>query len=103
VDLPVRAIREQTSSALDLVVHLSRFKDGTRKVTHVSEIVGMEGDIVTMQDLFAFQRQGAAYDDDGRATGYLGSMGLRPKFLDKLGDHGITVDIALFRNDRGRR
>jgi pilus assembly protein CpaF len=101
VDLPVRAIREQSSSALDLVVHLSRFKDGSRKVTQVSEIVGMEGDTITMQDLFRFQRRGAAFDEEGKSTGHLMSMGLRPKFLEKLADHGIEVDVSLFRNDRG--
>jgi pilus assembly protein CpaF len=101
VDLPVRAIREQSSAALDLVVHLSRFKDGSRKVTQVAEVVGMEGDTITMQDLFKFQREGAAYDEEGKSTGSLMSMGLRPKFLDKLADHGINVDVSLFRNDRG--
>jgi pilus assembly protein CpaF len=101
VDLPVRAIREQSSSALDLVVHLSRFKDGSRKVTQVSEVVGMEGDTITMQDLFRHQRQGAAFDAEGKRTGHLVSMGLRPKFLEKLADHGIEVDVAMFRNDRG--
>jgi pilus assembly protein CpaF len=103
VDLPVRAIREQTSSALDLVIHLSRMKDGSRKVTQVSEVVGMEGDTITMQDLFKYQRQGEAYDAEGKSTGSLVSMGLRPKFLDKLADHGINVDVSLFRNERGAR
>ncbi len=103
VDLPVRAIREQSSAALDLIVHLSRFKDGTRKVTQVSEVVGMEGDTITMQDLFTFQRQGSAYDAEGRATGRLVSMGLRPKFLEKLADHGVDVDVSMFRNERGGR
>ena len=101
VDLPVRAIREQSSSALDMVVHLTRFKDGSRKVTQVTEIVGMEGDTITMQDLFRYQRDGAAFDAEGRTTGALMSMGLRPKFLEKLADHGIEVDPSLFRNDRG--
>ena len=101
VDLPVRAIREQSSAALDMVVHLTRFKDGSRKVTQVTEVVGMEGDTITMQDLFRYQREGAAFDSEGRTTGHLMSMGLRPKFLEKLADHGIEVDVALFRNDRG--
>ena len=101
VDLPMRAIREQSSAALDLVVHLSRFKDGSRRITQVAEVVGMEGDTITMQDLFRYHREGAAFDAEGRSTGHLKSMGLRPKFLDKLADHGIEVDISLFRNDRG--
>jgi pilus assembly protein CpaF len=103
VDLPVRAIREQSSSALDVVVHLTRFKDGSRKITQVSEVVGMEGDTITMQDLFRFQRRGAAFDEEGKSTGHLMSMGLRPKFLEKLADHGIEVDASLFRNDRGSK
>jgi pilus assembly protein CpaF len=101
VDLPVRAIREQASAALDLVIHIARFKDGSRKVTQVAEIVGMEGDTITMQDLFKFQREGAAYDAEGRLSGHLVSMGLRPKFLDKLADHGVEVDASIFRNERG--
>jgi pilus assembly protein CpaF len=102
IDLPVRAIREQTAAALDLVVHLTRYKDGTRRVSLVSEVVGMEGDTITMQDLFKFQRKGqAAYDEHGNSTGALMSMGLRPKFMEKLSDHGIEVDASLFRNDRG--
>jgi pilus assembly protein CpaF len=103
IDLPVRAIREQTAAALDLVVHLTRFKDGSRRVTQVSEVVGMEGDTITMQDLFSFQRRGAAYDEEGRIAGHLVSMGLRPKFLDKLADHGVEVDTAIFRNDRSSK
>jgi pilus assembly protein CpaF len=61
----------------------------------------MEGDTITMQDLFRHQRQGAAFDAEGKSTGHLVSMGLRPKVLDKLADHGIEVDVAMFRNDRG--
>ena len=84
-------------------MHLTRFKDGSRRVTQVSEVVAMEGDTITMQDLFTFQRHGAAYDEEGRITGQLASMGLRPKFLEKLADHGVEVDPSIFRNDRGGR
>jgi pilus assembly protein CpaF len=95
LDLPVRAIREQVASALDLIVHQSRFKDGTRRFTHVTEVVGMEGDIITLQDLFLFDH-GMGYDESGRSKGVLKSTGLRPKFLEKLSDHGIAVDPKMF-------
>jgi pilus assembly protein CpaF len=95
VELPVRAIREQVSNAIDLVVHQSRFKDGTRRITHVTEVVGMEGDVITLQDVFLFDH-GAGFDEEGRSLGHLRSTGLRPKFLDKLATSGIHVDPALF-------
>jgi pilus assembly protein CpaF len=95
VELPVRAIREQVSSAIDLIVHLARFKDGTRHVTHVTEVVGMEGDIITLQDVFRFDHN-LGFDDKGRSLGVLKSTGLRPTFLDKLAAYGIYVDSSLF-------
>jgi len=95
VDLPVRAIREQVSSAIDVVVQQTRFKDGTRHITHVSEIVGMEGDVITLQDIFLFDH-GAGFDDNGRSLGTLKSTGLRPKFLDKLAASGVQVDPSVF-------
>ncbi len=95
VDLPVRAIREQVASAVDLVVHQARLRDGTRRITHVSEVVGMEGDIITMQDVFVFDfRMGV--DEHGRYRGSVKSTGLRPKFLDRLVDAGIKVPPGLF-------
>ena len=95
VDLPVRAIREQVSSAIDLIVHQARFKDGTRHVTHITEVVGMEGDIITLQDIFLFDH-GMGFDENGRSLGTLKSTGLRPKFLDKLAEHGVHVDPTKF-------
>ncbi len=95
VDLPVRAIREQVASAIDLVVQQTRFKDGTRHITAVSEVVGMEGDVITLQDLFLFDH-GAGFDENGRSIGTLKSTGLRPKFLDKLTASGVSVDPSLF-------
>ncbi|NUT37959.1 MAG: CpaF family protein [Hamadaea sp.] len=95
MDLPVRAIREQISSAVDLVVHLSRLRDGTRRVTHITEVTGMEGDVVTMQDLFTFDYR-AGQDQYGRHQGQMISTGLRPKFLDTLADHGVSVPPELF-------
>jgi len=95
VDLPVRAIREQVSSAIDLVVQQTRFKDGTRHITHVTEVVGMEGDVITLQDIFLFDH-GSGFDDNGRSLGALKSTGLRPKFLDKLAAGGVQVDASVF-------
>jgi pilus assembly protein CpaF len=95
VDLPVRAIREQVSGAIDLIVQQARFKDGTRRITHVTEVVGMEGDVITLQDLFIFDHS-AGFDEEGRVLGTLKSTGLRPKFLDKLSASGVMVDSTVF-------
>ena len=76
-------------------MHLARFKDGTRHVTHVTEVVGMEGEIITLQDVFRFDHA-LGFDDQGRSLGVLRSVGLRPKFLDKLASHGIYIDSSLF-------
>ena len=99
VDLPVRAIREQVSSAIDLIVQQARLKDGTRHITHVTEVVGMEGDVITMQDIFVFDYS-AGFDKDGHPLGHLISTGLRPKFLSKLAQSGVHVDTSVFAFDR---
>jgi pilus assembly protein CpaF len=93
MDLPIRAIREQISSALELVCHLERLRDGTRKVTHVSEIQGMEGDVITMTDIFIFEQTGL---EDGRVIGRLRPTGLRPKFMDKIETSGIHLPASIF-------
>jgi pilus assembly protein CpaF len=98
IELPVRAIREQVASALDLIVHQERLRDGTRRLVKVTEVVGMEGDIITLQDLFEFDFK-AGQDDRGRFQGSLKSTGLRPKFLDRLGDAGVTVPVGIFMFD----
>ncbi len=95
VDLPIRAIREQVASAVDLVVHQARLKDGSRRITHLTEVVGMEGDIITMQDVFTFDFR-AGVDEHGRFRGTLKSSGLRPKFLDRLTDAGVEVPAGIF-------
>jgi pilus assembly protein CpaF len=95
MDLPVRAIREQVASALDLVVHIHRLRDGTRRVTHVTEVVGMEGDIITLQDLMLFD-YGMGVDDDGKYIGYLKATGIRPAFSEHLEDYGIHLPAELF-------
>ena len=94
-DLPVKAIREQVSSAIDLVVQISRLRDGTRRVTHITEVEGMEGDIITMQDLFKFDF-GMGLDENGKFKGRLKSTGIRPTFSDKLSDEGIRLPADLF-------
>jgi pilus assembly protein CpaF len=95
VDLPIRAIREQIASAIDLIIHQARLKDGTRRITHITEVVGMEGDVVSLQDLFLFDYR-AGVDQHGRSQGLLRSTGLRPRFLDKLEDVGIQVRSDVF-------
>ena len=98
MDLPIRAIREQVASAVDLILQQTRFRDGTRRLTHVTEVERMEGDVVTMQDIFVFDHA-AGFDESGRSLGALRSTGLRPKFLEKLSRHGITVDPMVFAMD----
>jgi pilus assembly protein CpaF len=93
MELPIRAIREQISSALELVVHLERLRDGSRKVTHITEIVGMEGDVITMMDIFVFEQTGF---EEGRVIGRLRPTGLRPKFMDKIEASGIHLPASIF-------
>jgi pilus assembly protein CpaF len=95
MDLPVRAIREQVASAVDLIVQISRLKDGTRRITQVTEVVGMEGDVVTTQDLFVFDYR-AGQDEHGRFRGELVPTGLRPQFLEVLAEHGTQIPLAIF-------
>ena len=95
MELGARAIREQIASAINLILHQARLKDGTRRVTHVTEVVGMEGDVVTLQDLFLFDFR-AGVDEHGKSLGELQPTGLRPHFLDRLQDRGITVPSGLF-------
>ncbi len=90
MDLPVRAIREQIASAVDVIVHLSRLRDGTRRITHVTEVLGLEGDVITTQDIFLFDFKSGT-DAYGRYQGELRPTGVRPRFLDKLADSGIDA------------
>jgi pilus assembly protein CpaF len=101
MDLPIRAVREQVAGAIDLIVHQARFKDGTRRITHITEVVGMEGDVITLQHLFEFDsRRGV--DEQGRSLGRLTATGLRPTFLEELAELGIAVDPTLFVPDDQR-
>ncbi len=98
VELPARAIREQAASAIDLIVHQSRLRDGTRRITHITEVTGMESDVITLQDLFTFDYH-AGLDENGRFRGTLRSTGIRPMFLQRLSDQGIQLHPALFAGD----
>jgi pilus assembly protein CpaF len=96
MDLPVRAIRDQMASALDVIIHIVRLRDGSRKVSHVSEVLGMEGEVIVLQDIFLFD-YGMGIDEEGRSLGHLKSTGIRPKFSERLADHGIQLEAELFR------
>jgi pilus assembly protein CpaF len=95
MDLTVRAVREQIAAAIDLIVHQARLKDGTRRVTHITEVVGMEADVITLQDLFMFDFR-AGMDEHDRYRGTLQPTGLRPYFVEKLADRGITLPREFF-------
>ena len=94
-DLPIRAIREQSAAAIDLLVHIARLSDGTRRVTKVCGVEGMEGEIITLSDLFVFE-YGEGRDRDGRIQGRLNPTGIRPRFDDRLTELGIHVSPEIF-------
>ena len=96
LNLPEKAVRRQIASAIQLVVQISRFNDGTRRITHLSEITGMEEDIVSMQDVFVFEKQGVS--PDGRVLGAFTATGIRPKFAERLKASGIPVQASWFEH-----
>jgi pilus assembly protein CpaF len=98
VDLPSRAIREQISSALDLVVHLQRFRDGSRRITQVCEVVGMEGGTITTGDIYSFDHS-AGFDAEGHVLGTVLPTGVRPGFTDKFVEAGVTLPADLYGPD----
>jgi pilus assembly protein CpaF len=100
MDLPVRAIREQVASAIDLICQQERMRDGTRKVTTVTELSGMEGEVVTMTDIFVFEQTGM---ENGKIVGRLRPTGLRPKFMDKIETAGINLPPSIFGIGERRR
>jgi pilus assembly protein CpaF len=101
MDLPMKAIREQIASAIDLVIHQERMRDGTRKVVNITEVTGMEGDVITMTDIFIFEQQGF---ENGKVIGRLRPTGLRPKFMDKIEASGIHLSPQIFSSAQsGRR
>jgi pilus assembly protein CpaF len=87
------------ASAIDVIIQQTRFKEGSRHVTHVTEVVGMEGDVITLQDLFLFDH-GMGFGEDGRSLGTLRSTGISPRFADKLSHHGVTLPPGLFTFER---
>ncbi len=95
VELPDKAIREQIASAVDIIIHLSRLSDGSRKVTAITEVTGMEGDVVTLQDIFVYD-YGAGTDAEGRYLGTIVPTGIRPQFTDRLADVGIAMPPETF-------
>jgi pilus assembly protein CpaF len=95
IELPIRAIREQSASAIDLIIHQTRLKDGSRRVTHITEVVGLDGDTIQLQDLFLFDFR-AGMDEYGRYRGTLQPTGVRPAFLQRLTDMGITIPPETF-------
>ena len=97
MDLPILAIRQQVASAVDLIVQQSRFADGSRKITHVSEVTGMENGVIQLQDLFLFRHQG--FDTDGRIRGHFGATGRIPEFYEELIARGVDVDRGIFLDE----
>jgi pilus assembly protein CpaF len=100
MDLPVRAIREQIASAIDLVVHQERMRDGSRKIVNITEVTGMEGEVITMTDIFVFEQLGY---ENGKVIGRLRATGLRPKFMDKIEASGIHLPPSIFGMGERRR
>jgi len=95
VELPSRAIREQIASAIDIIVQQSRLKCGARKITRICEITGMEGDIITLQDIFVFEQHG--FDENGKTIGEFKSSGYTPRFFESLREMGISLDMSIFQ------
>ena len=97
MELPLKAIRDQISSAIDLIVQQSRLRDGTRKITSITEVIGMEGDVVSMQDIFVYETDGTV-DASGKFVGKFRATGVRPKCLEKIKGNGVTVNNEWFAN-----
>ena len=95
MELPLKAIRNQVASAIDIIVYQTRFRDGTRKVTNITEVLGMEGDTITLQDIFTFKTEGL--DSNGKIKGRYFATGIRPKIVEKFKDSGIMVMDGWFK------
>ena len=98
VNLPHRAMREQVSSGLEVIIHVSRMADGSRKVQGITEIMGMEGEVIALQDIFVFQRLGVG--EDGRVHGQFRATGIRPKFAERLAVAGVPLPADIFAEGR---
>ena len=94
-NMGIRSIRSQIASAVDLFIQTSRFSDGTRRITHITEVVGMEQDIITLQDIFLFEKTGIS--ESGKVVGRFRATGIRPKFYARLQTCGITLPPQLFQ------
>jgi pilus assembly protein CpaF len=97
LNIPDRAVRQQIASAINVIVQIARLSDGTRKVTSVSEITGMEGDMVSMQEIFRFERRGVD-PNNGKVRGAFRATGIRPHFTDRLAAAGQRLPYMLFEN-----
>ena len=97
MELPLPAIRAQISSAINLILQQSRISDGTRKITHITEVHGMEGNTIILQDLFHYVQD--RIDERGKSIGHFEASGLQPRFMDKFQMNGVKVPLSLFRND----
>jgi pilus assembly protein CpaF len=100
MDLPIRAIREQIAAAIDLIIQQERMRDGSRKIVQITEVQGMEGDVIVMSDIFSFEQQGI---EDGRVIGRLKPTGIRPKFVEKLEASNIHLPPTIFGAGVGMR
>ena len=96
MELPVRAVRTQVSSAIDLILQQSRIRDGSRKITYITEVQGMEGDVIILQDLFRYVQD--YIDENGKSVGHFESTGLQPNFMDKFKMNGISLPLSIFQN-----
>ncbi|MEO7240347.1 MAG: CpaF family protein, partial [Sphingomicrobium sp.] len=97
IDVPARSARAQISSAINVVLQVGRLSDGRRKLVSLSELTGMEGDVVTMQEIFRYRQTGV--DGDGQVQGKFEATGIRPRFIDHVTSHGLTLSSELFRPD----
>jgi pilus assembly protein CpaF len=95
MNLPIRAVRDQVSSAIDLIVQQSRLQDGTRKITYITEVLGMEGDVIILQDIYRFIQKGI--DGKGKVIGDFEFTGIVPRFLKQLRNHGIELSQGIFQ------
>ena len=100
MELPVRAVRTQISSAINLIIHQSRIQDGSRKITHITEVQGMEGDTIILQDLFRYVQD--YIDENGKSIGHFESTGLQPSFMEKFRINGVTLPRDIFSNSYGK-
>ena len=96
LDLPVAAIREMVASAIHIIVQISRYSDGSRRCTNITEITGVESGIVSMQDVFRYQQEG--FDENGKVKGYFEATGVIPHFYEEMRQRGLPVDMSIFSN-----